>query len=452
MTLTQPVDGISPATDLDFDRTPGYKRMELSGLRLAIQGRLVALGVLAVYTLLSVGGALLYNSLLYVGGLTLLSLVFFGLIRSGSYRPWMSYVFVLLEIVIVADAVLTPNPFNPSPWPDAMVYRYDNFYYFFILIAVSVFSYSPWLVLWSGVCTATVWGVGLWWHLALPGTLTLGAVLADEARDPSSLSVMSAYLDPNLILVGGRVKEMVVAVLVSGLLAIVVWRGRRTVARLLQTASERALLRDLFGRYVPESVARSIIEDQGVLRPENRIVTVLYADIESFTATVARMEPEEALRMLNEYFTQASEAIGRFGGVITQFQGDALLATFNVPVADSLHARRAVEAGLALHRLVDSNRFGGRELAVRIGINTGPAVAGSVGGGDRLHYTVHGDAVNVAARLEELNKSLGTRLLVSERTRNEAGDVFEWATRESVCLRGSDSDITVFEVSSAKTG
>lgn len=449
MTQTQPADAVPPEAALDFDRTPGYKPMELSGLRLAVQGRLVALGVLAVYTLLSVGGALLYNSLVYVGALTLLSLVFFALIRSGAYRPWMSYVFVLLEIVIVADAVLTPNPFNPSPWPDAMVYRYDNFYYFFILIAVSVFSYSPWLVLWSGVCTAMVWGTGLWWHLAQPETQTLGAVLSDGTRDPSSLAVMNAYLDPNLIVVGGRMKEMVVAILVSGLLAIVVWRGRRTVARLLQTASERALLRDLFGRYVPESVARSIIEDRGVLRPENRIVTVLYADIENFTAIVARMEPEEALRMLNEYFTHASEAVGRFGGVITQFQGDALLATFNVPVADPLHARRAVEAGLALHELVGSSRFGGRELAVRIGINTGPAVAGSVGGGDRLHYTVHGDAVNVAARLEELNKSFGTRLLVSERTRNEAGDAFDWTIRESVSLRGSDADVDVFEVSSA---
>lgn len=102
--------------------------------------------------------------------------------------------------------------------------------------------------------------------------------------------------------------------------------------------------------------------------------------------------------------------------MVTQFQGDALLATFNLPVEDQFHAESAVRAGFAIERLCAERSFAGVELGVRIGIATGKVTAGNVGSDSRVSYTVHGDAVNLAARLEQVNKQYGTRMLMDEAT------------------------------------
>jgi len=107
----------------------------------------------------------------------------------------------------------------------------------------------------------------------------------------------------------------------------------------------------------------------------------------------------------------------KHGGVVTQFQGDAIMATFNVPVANADHATNAVLAGQEMLSQVAAQKFAGETLAIRVGVNTGPVVAGAIGAEGRLSYTVHGDAVNLAARLEALNKDYGTRLLVSDNTK-----------------------------------
>ena len=108
------------------------------------------------------------------------------------------------------------------------------------------------------------------------------------------------------------------------------------------------------------------------------------------------------------------EILERHGGVVTQFQGDAILATFNVPIADEEHARNAVRAAGDMLTAVAGNEYAGERLNIRIGINTGAVVAGAIGARGRLNYTVHGDAVNLAARLESLNKEYGTRMLLAE--------------------------------------
>jgi len=128
------------------------------------------------------------------------------------------------------------------------------------------------------------------------------------------------------------------------------------------------------------------------------------------------MPPETVVQMLNEYFPAVIEPVERHGGVVNQFQGDAMLITFNVPVADPEHADRAVRAALEMQQAVNGKTFAGAQLKTRIGIATGKVIAGNVGSGERVNYTVHGDAVNLAARLEQLNKEHGTRILVSAET------------------------------------
>lgn len=183
-----------------------------------------------------------------------------------------------------------------------------------------------------------------------------------------------------------------------------------------EVVRQLAIIREVFGRYVPASVAAQIVADQGQLKPTHATATILYSDIEAFTSVAETMPPEQVVQMLNEYFRAVIEPVEKYGGVVNQFQGDAMLITFNVPVADVEHADRAACAALEMQQAVDGKRFAGVQLKTRIGIATGRVIAGNVGSGDRMNYTVHGDAVNLAARLEQLNKEHGTRILISAET------------------------------------
>jgi len=177
-----------------------------------------------------------------------------------------------------------------------------------------------------------------------------------------------------------------------------------------------AIIREVFGKYVPASVVTQIVADQGQLAPTHATATILYSDIEAFTSIAESMPPEQVVQMLNEYFPTVIEPVERHGGIVNQFQGDAMLITFNVPVADNEHADRAVCAALEMQQAVNGKRFAGVQLKTRIGIATGKVIAGNVGSGERVNYTVHGDAVNLASRLEQLNKEHGTQILISAET------------------------------------
>ncbi len=210
---------------------------------------------------------------------------------------------------------------------------------------------------------------------------------------------------------------------------------------------ERAFVRDTLGKFVPESIAAAVLKDKGIVRPQVREATVLFTDIERFTAIAEGLSPEQVIAMLNEYFAAAAGPIHEHGGVITQFQGDAILASFNLPLDDPDHAANAVRAALGIQRALAGRGFGkGVALHTRIGINSGSVVGGTVGDGDRLGYTVHGDAVNLAARLEQLNKRYGSRVLVARRTVELAGGNFDFRRIGEVAIPGHAAPVTVYEL------
>ena len=122
--------------------------------------------------------------------------------------------------------------------------------------------------------------------------------------------------------------------------------------------------------------------------------------------------------------------------MINQFQGDAVLATFNVPVEDADHAGAAVRAAMNIRKACETETFAGQKLRNRVGIATGEVIAGSVGRGVQLSYTVHGDAVNLAARLEQMNKETGTTILIAENTYDIVKDRFEAEHMGEIPIRG----------------
>jgi len=207
--------------------------------------------------------------------------------------------------------------------------------------------------------------------------------------------------------------------------------------------SERELMRETLGRFVPEKVASSLLAGGGQIEPQQVAATILFSDIESFTQMTESLGPVKIVDVLNAFFSAMVVVLERHGGVVTQFQGDAIMATFNVPVANADHATNAVLAGQEMLSQVAAQKFADETLAIRVGVNTGPVVAGAIGAEGRLSYTVHGDAVNLAARLESLNKEYGTRLLVSENTRKLVREIEFTQIGESK-VRGQTRSILLY--------
>ena len=182
------------------------------------------------------------------------------------------------------------------------------------------------------------------------------------------------------------------------------------------------------------------------MEPTRTQATILYSDIENFTGIAESLSPDQVFQMLNEFFPTVIEPIMRYSGVVNQFQGDAMLVTFNVPLEDPLHAEHAVQAAYEMATAIQDKTFAGIPLRIRVGINTGQVVAGNVGSGNRISYTVHGDAVNLAARLEQLNKRYGTQVLVSGSTLEQLSVNYPLEAIGETLVRGKREVVRVFKL------
>lgn len=225
--------------------------------------------------------------------------------------------------------------------------------------------------------------------------------------------------------------------------------GAIALAHYLHQLSLTRTIHRAFGRYLHPQLVHSLIATGFESEPGARVATVLFTDVAGFTAMAERMAPSQVVHVLNEYFSAVTEPIERRGGLITQYQGDAVLAVFNVPFANPDHAAEAVRAALEILAIVGERQFGGVRMATRIGINTGEVVAGSVGSESHVTYTVHGDAVNLAARLEALNKEHGTSLLISETTAALVADAFRCERIGQLPIRGKHKPVVVYRVAAA---
>lgn len=214
---------------------------------------------------------------------------------------------------------------------------------------------------------------------------------------------------------------------------------------------ERRRLRAAFSRYVSKEVAAQVLAEAPGLRGERRDVSILFSDLRGFTTLSETMAPDAVAARLNEYFEAMSAAIFRHRGMINDFIGDAIMAIFGAPLADREHALHAARAALAMDEALHQLNVRWKEdglplLRMGIGIHTGEVFAGNIGGRARVKYTIVGDAVNVASRVEGLNKDLGTTILVTEATRAVLGARAEARDRGARDVKGRRELVRVFEL------
>jgi adenylate cyclase len=239
-----------------------------------------------------------------------------------------------------------------------------------------------------------------------------------------------------------------------------------------QEKQQRALLMQLFAKYVPNHEVAEIIWQQrdhlldgGRLRSQSLTATVLFTDLMGFTAMAEKRDPQGVMDWLNEYMEAMAQQVIDHGGVIDKYIGDSIMAIFGVPLPRtteaeiSQDAKNAVNCALAMERMLSvlNGRWQEQDLptvGMRIGIFTGPLVAGSLGSVHRLEYTVIGDTVNTASRLESLDKDFFTpefsfrpcRIIIGAATLHRLGSEFETQRVGEVSLRGKDQTMTVYSV------
>ena len=208
-----------------------------------------------------------------------------------------------------------------------------------------------------------------------------------------------------------------------------------------------------FALYVPRELVRKGMES-GAFSGRNATrqeVTALFTDIYDFTTISEHYPPEDVVTMLSVYFDVLNQAVRDNQGTIIQFLGDSIFAMWNAPAHDEHHAENACRAALAMRQALDEfnalQRFKGLpEFRTRIGIQTGTAVVGSVGAADRLQYTAMGDTINVASRLEGMNKIYGTTILTSAEVRARAGSAIKFRPLGRGKAKGRELSIELFEV------
>lgn len=218
----------------------------------------------------------------------------------------------------------------------------------------------------------------------------------------------------------------------------------------LRLYQEKHLLRDTIARYVSPEMCEEILKNPDLLQLGGRRqeVTVLFADIRNFTSMSASLAPEGVVEVLNTFFTEMVDLVFAHKGALDKFLGDALMAVFGVPVAVPEAASQAVACALAMHGRLQEMQAQGRTpvQGMRIGINTGEVIVGNIGSDKRMDFTVIGDAVNVAARLQELAKDLGADTLVSEATFKAVGGKFNLVAGPALVLRGRQEPTAVYRL------
>jgi len=363
----------------------------------------------------------------------LFSLLRFTLAIKRRLPDWMLYLSAIADIGLLMGLIWSFH--LQYEQPASFYLKAPTLLYVFIFISIRALHFDPRFVIATGFSAAVGW------------ILMVLYVLFSDPSDPMITRNYIEYMTSNSVLIGAEFDKIISILIVTGVLALALRRARKL---LFDSVIEGSAARDL-SRFVPEAVAQQVIRsEEGATTGKGEVneTTILFTDIEGFTTISETLAPEQLIEALNEYFTLISKPIDECGGVICQFQGDGVLATFNVPKPDVNHASNAVKAALGIQQVLEGTLFGdGTPFNTRIGINSGSVVGGLVGSGDRVGYTVHGDNVNLAARLEQLNKDYGTRIIISEQTRVliEPGE-YEFRALGEVSVRGRQQPVRIYTI------
>ena len=215
---------------------------------------------------------------------------------------------------------------------------------------------------------------------------------------------------------------------------------------------EKERMKDAFGRFVNQEVADMAMRGEIGLGGERKNATVFFSDIRNFTAISEKLEPEEVVGFLNEYMTIMVGYVNQNKGFVDKYIGDAIMAVWGAPISYGRDEENCLNAALMMRKaLIEFNKDRGtseKKPVIRIGcgINSGPVLAGQIGSNERMEYTVIGDTVNLASRIEALNKPMGTDILISQQTSEIVNGIFDLVPMNKIKVKGKKEPQQIYAV------
>lgn len=431
-----------------------FEQVATTSARYSAWGRTAAVTVVGLWLAWSIPAPLYYYYEALLAVFIAIGWLNFGVSKRFGAGHWLVYASAFADMGLLTFAILSDNPFEEAPLPAALHYRFDGFVFFFLLFAGVLHSYSPRLVLWSGVSMALWWTGALALAVQAPGVVTEFSLTG--AEEMSRLRLVERTQESDFIEVLGRLQEALVAVLVAVIASFAVAQSRRLVFE--NVRAERA--RENLARYFSPEVAAELASDEHDLGAARRQdAAVLFADIVGFTRLSESLGPEGTIALLREWHGRLGDIVFRHGGTLDKYIGDGLMATFGTPRARPDDASRALDAALEMaaaaraHAQEPGESGASRPVTapvrLGIGLHYGPVVLGDVGNARRLEFAVLGDTVNVASRLEGLTRALEADLAASAqlvaRVREEGGEAAgRLVPLGARRLRGREEPIEVF--------
>jgi len=282
----------------------------------------------------------------------------------------------------------------------------------------------------------------------------LVSVAAMRLRPLSGLAVVLAMILGYLALAYWLfVSRLIIVDIVAPAGVMLASHAGNTLYYFVQERRERQRIRGMFAKYVPDKVIKVLYENPDLMNlgGEERELTILFSDLAGFTPIAEELPPTELVEWLNEYLSEMTDIILQHDGIIDKYEGDLIMAEFGAPLPDADHAEKGCRAALAMQKRLAELREkwkgeGRAPLYARIGISTGKVVLGNMGSRAVHDYTVLGDPVNLASRLEGANKVFGTSIMISEATRAGAGDAIHARELDLLRVKGKQRAVTVFEL------
>ncbi len=342
-----------------------------------------------------------------------------GIPASAARRYGYAFVETSLPTLVILYYATIIGPVQALLMPSAFVY------FIFILLSTLRLDFS--LSAFTGFVAAVEYAsVALFW------------AAGDTTVAEPALSSLPHHLGKACVL------------LVSGVAAgFVARRLRKSFTRAIESIEEGARILGVFGQHVSPEVVAHLVGDEADAKGELRDLCVMFFDIRGFTAFAEKRSAEEVVSYLNVIFACAVEAVAERRGIVNKFLGDGFMAVFGAPIADGNHCAAAVDASLdvldRIERLVKDGRI--PSTRVGLGLHAGAAIVGNIGSARRKEYTVIGDVVNLASRVEALNKELGSRLLVTEEVWQACDSSRVTAVaRDPIQVRGREAPVRIFQL------
>jgi adenylate cyclase len=362
------------------------------------------------------------------GAIGLLSL---ALAQAGVFRPWFPWAYATLDVSILVTLLTLLTDLHGIPLRDA--FRVPGAAMIFLFLAQAALRYQSALVLYTAALYVASWVV---------------LVIGFGERGSAQMSTPSGADLPLHV----EYLRLVITVLVALILALVTYRTRK----LLQSSIVEARSKSNLAKYLPANLVREMADNGIHLIEESRrqIVAVLFIDIRNFTGMSENMDPSAVTDLLTEFRRRMTQVILSHGGTLDKFIGDAIMVEFGIPEPSESDARDALLCGVGMLRVLglwntERASLGLAPVEAGIGAHLGEVIAGALGDAARLEYTVIGDTVNIAERIEHLTRQANVPMLVSEALFDATGEIPPNVTCTALppqALRGREKPIGAYAI------